>query len=388
MELSGFGQVVAMMKKIRFNGGIIADDKSSARASASKNSRRPRVLHLVEAYGGGVQTAIEQYIQSSSFAEHFIFARGRPGHDVGVMQNVAVELYDGSLVGFIRSSAERCALLQPDVVHLHSSYAGFVRFLLPRRDLRLVYTPHCFAFERLDKSRTHRRAYKFAENLFQRIRPVEFAAVSPHEARLARDVVGAKRVTVLPNIVQKSRVQSHPPVGKDRTGQATVVSVGRISEQKSPDFFADVARQSQCLGHRFVWVGDGSPRLRRKLEDAGVHVTGWLRNEAARDVIRSASLYLHTAAWEGAPLAPLEATELGVPVIVRDVPSMGGLGYFSGGRTPGELADSVANFFNSAEFRAGIKRLDEERAGEWNPHRQEAALRQIYTANVSGRSTK
>ena len=62
-------------------------------------------------------------------------------------------------------------------------------------------------------------------------------------------------------------------------------------------------------------------------------------------------LYLHTAAWEGGPLAPLEAAAAGCPVLSRTIGSMSSLGYRVVGNTPAQAATAVNEFFSSDDFR-------------------------------------
>jgi glycosyltransferase involved in cell wall biosynthesis len=52
-----------------------------------------------------------------------------------------------------------------------------------------------------------------------------------------------------------------------------------------------------------------------------VDVTGWLPRGDALKVLADATLYLHSARWEGFPLMVAEAAAVGVPTLVRRLPS-------------------------------------------------------------------
>lgn len=351
---------------------------------SSVETAAPKIMHIVEAYGGGVQTALEQYIGNSAFAEHRIVARSRPGHDVGVLKNAHVDSYDGSLRSFIKYCGRQIRELNPDVIHLHSSYASLARLVISRKTAaRVLYTPHCYAFERQDKNQFERIMYRAAEYSLEKICPVEVAAVSPFEAARARDMVRAKKVRILPNVVntRESWTYSHA----NSINSRTVVGIGRISSQKDPDFFAHVASLLRSANIKFMWIGNGDTSLRSALEEAGVRVTGWLPNSRVRELVASASLYLHTARWEGAPIAPLEATELGIPVLIRDVPTMRGLGYFSAGSCVEDVAESVRKFFELEDFRDSVYRTDSERISAWTPKHQNDVLKQLYARDPEGR---
>ncbi|OLL18769.1 glycosyltransferase [Rhodococcus sp. M8] len=340
---------------------------------------RIRVLHVVEAFGGGVQTALSQYLENSEFAAHKIVARTRPGHAVGVLEDADLEVFDGNLAQFANFSNKVIKKFEPHIVHLHSSYSSLLRVLPMCASRRLVYSPHCFAFERADKNSLQRTFYKRVEEFLHRIRPAEIAAVSPYEVELATTALKARDVTLLPNVI-RGQDNPHQASAKDQTAWTRrVVGVGRITPQKSPDFFAAVAQRLSGRGIEFVWIGDGDPSLRELLERAGVDVLGWQTNSTTKQIVRSADLYLHTASWEGAPIAPLEATEVGVPVIARDIAALQGLGYFTAGKTVECVSDAVEKFFRSTEFAAEVIRTDRARATKYCPSFQRAALRRLYS---------
>jgi hypothetical protein len=98
---------------------------------------------------------------------------------------------------------------------------------------------------------------------------------------------------------------------------------GRLSPQKDPDFFLTAVRRLRATHPdlRAVWLGDGNADDRETLRAAGVEVSGWLPRHEALDLLARADLYLHSALWEGFPLMVAEAVALGVPTLVRRVPS-------------------------------------------------------------------
>ncbi len=53
--------------------------------------------------------------------------------------------------------------LAPDVVHAHSSFPGVYARAALLHGPRLVYTPHCFAFERRDVGWVARSTYRAVE---------------------------------------------------------------------------------------------------------------------------------------------------------------------------------------------------------------------------------
>jgi glycosyltransferase involved in cell wall biosynthesis len=104
-----------------------------------------------------------------------------------------------------------------------------------------------------------------------------------------------------------------------KNGEILLLAVGRMVEQKRPLLFlklADTIRQK--LPHvKFCWIGDG--RLRTEWErtaaslrfDDRLLTMSWLANP--NPYYAAADAFLHTAEYEGLPLAVLEAMAAGLP---------------------------------------------------------------------------
>jgi len=243
----------------------------------------------------------------------------------------------------------RLAAQYPNAIfHAHSSFAGaYVRLFVSRMTHRIIYTPHCFAFERRDIGRYKRLAYRQIERLLIWNTTV-VAACSERESSLAR-AIGARAVVVVPNVPDPAPASNMMTVDGATPGHTStsprrlrVVGVGRLSAQKDPGFFAATAsalRDSNLL-ETATWIGggaEGSHSYADQLTSAGVEVTGWLSKEAVAEIMSKADIYVHSAAWEGFPLAVLDAVGAGKPAMVREVEcfaSLPGTVKFS---TPDEL---------------------------------------------------
>ncbi len=339
-----------------------------------------KVLHVVEAYGGGVQSALSQYVSNSPFAHHEVVYRRREGHDTGISLGEHEHPYSGSLAGFIRYASRKVRLINPDFVHLHSSYAGIVRVLAARCGAGLIYTPHCYAFERTNHPTVINWLVKRVERGLQALGPAHIAAVSPHEAKQSTQILRANSVSILPNVARTDSRTWAAFENRLSKPAPRVVGIGRVSAQKDPAFFSQVARALRSARLEFIWVGDGSSEARRDLEAAGVQVTGWVSNTQAREILASAGLYLHTASWEGSPIAPLEATELGVPVVAREVPSLSKLGYFPAGDSVGKVASTIRSYFHSRDFRLELLEQEKARADQLSESAQRRALEALYSS--------
>ena len=310
-----------------------------------------RVLHVTEALGGGVQSAIVNYIDHLPEVEHAVYSRARGGQSTySWSRPVSHESYTGGLGGFFVRLVRKVRQERPDIVHLHSSFAGAARAVLPL-GTAVVYSPHCYAMERRDLGAVPRAGFAAVEWLLAR-RTRAVVAVSPREAELSRRLNARVQVAVALNPAPFEAPASRAP----SSDPAEVVMVGRISPQKDPGLFAAVAAATRDAPWRYVWIGDGDPDARAELVRAGVEVTGWTPPEQAAERVARARLYLHSAAWEGGPLSTIEAATLGTPVLARDIPSMRSLGYAVAGEQPVQLADAVRRYFADRAYAQQVAR--------------------------------
>jgi glycosyltransferase involved in cell wall biosynthesis len=280
-----------------------------------------RVLHVVQKFSSGVGAAVAQYTHSLPGAEHHLLS-GTPVVAEGDLAEQAdfagvIRMTGSHLekVGRVRRAVHE---LRPDVVHGHSSHGGaYARLAVARRRQYVVYTPHCYAFERRDVPAPVRAAFWALEALLA-VNTSAFAACSPREWRLSAWPTRRAPRYVVPNI---AHADGRPAVR--RTGPPTVAGGGRLSPQKDPVYFlAAVERlRVRVPGLRAVWLGDGDAAFRAPLERAAVEVTGWLPRRGVLERLGAANLYLHSARWEGFPLMVAEAVALNVPTVVRRAPS-------------------------------------------------------------------
>jgi len=305
-----------------------------------------KILHISESFEGGVATAVSNYVSVTADVntEHHLLCSTRTNKlDSGILEKFSTVSYlPKSHFGAIKTVRRVIDKLQPDAVHCHSSFGGVYGRLGGRHFPGLmVYSPHCYAFERLDVSKLVRNAYYGVERFLARYTDV-VAACSEREKQLAEAIGGRKgfQVVFVPNISSLTTKRS----GRR---EKIIVGIGRLAPQKDPEAFAEIARS---VNAKFIWVGDGEEQYRQILEDVGVEVTGWKSQEEVRKILSSASIYLHTALWEGFPLTILDADKLGLAILARKAPYL--VGMPKDGVLPvGELGDEVEKLINDSAAR-------------------------------------
>lgn len=328
---------------------------------------------MTECYAGGVSRAIETIVALATSSEHHLLWSGDEKPLAQVPYKSLHHLPKNPL-GAVAAVKRAVRLVQPDVIHAHSSWAGVFTRVLPQK-APIVYEPHCYKFDDEHQPRPLRSAYRLAEHALAR-RSIRTVVLSPHEAALARELDAGAVTHFVPNIASVTPDAAHPAVAFE--AGRTVTMIGRLSPQKDPAFFAAVAsRVSETSEAHFRWVGDGDARERRQLEAAGVVVTGWLSPAGLADELSKPSLYFHTARYEGFPLSILDASAFEHPVAGRAIPAFDGLGVPTAVDVDGS-ARLIVDILDGGHTRDAAVSASVALQASMTRKAQEAALRELY----------
>jgi glycosyltransferase involved in cell wall biosynthesis len=346
-----------------------------------------RVLHVVQKYSSGVGSAIAQYTHSLPEAEHHLLS-GTPVDAEGDLADQAdfasAQQMTGGHAAKVRRVREVVHQLRPDVVHAHSSHGGvYARLAVRRTEVPLVYTPHCYAFERRDVSAPGRAAFWLAEALLA-MNTSAFAACGQREWELSDWPTRHAPRHLVPNIAPAGGPSRRPR----RDGAPLVAGGGRLWPQKDPAFFLEVVQRLRRVHPEVtaVWLGDGPAAEREALLAGGVAVSGWLPRGQALELLAGADLYLHSARWEGFPLMVAEAAALGVPTLVRRLPSFAGVPAELTLTGVDDLAGAVACLTDPTAAAANAAGWATTLSSH-TPESQRAALIEVYGGRLSARRT-
>jgi glycosyltransferase involved in cell wall biosynthesis len=273
--------------------------------AADQVSRGWRVLVASPTYGDLAAQARE------AGAEHLPWTAGRaPG--------------PGSLLDATRlSRIVRDA--KPDLVHLHSSKAGFAGRLALRGRRPTIFQPHAWSFDavrgpvRPAAIAWERSAARWATILL---------CVSASERQHGVEAGIQANWRVVPNGID---VSSWPEASDDERSATrkrldlgelpTVVCVGRLARQKGQDVLlaAWPAVRAQVPQAQLVLVGDGpDAQALRKHADGAVVFAGHRTNVV--EWLAAADVVVFPSRWEGMSIGLLEAMACGRSIVATDVP--------------------------------------------------------------------
>jgi len=241
---------------------------------------------------------------------------------------------------------------------MHSTYAGLVGRLVPSAGWTRFYTPQGYAFLNDSHPRPVRLTVFAAEMLLARRAHV--LACSLAEGAEAAEQLRSRAVSVVQNGLDMDALPSLAP---EPNGRLVVASIGRVVYQRRPDLFAEVAALLHGEDARFVWLGDGPERS--TLARAGVSVSGWLSQEEVVSAMLGANVIVHFSAFEGLPLALLEAMTTGRAIVASDLPVIREVVADTAilVRTPTEAADAIRKLSGDAARRRelGVRARDRVR---------------------------
>ena len=293
--------------------------------------RKLKIVHLVEALGGGVYTYFVNLTHvlanDSRFELTVIYSDKREQIDP---TRVAQDFHpDTNLIvlpmqreidlkedfkAFI-SISKVLKNLSPDILHVHSSKAGilgrFAYLFIRRRNTQLYYTPHGFSFLRKDVSKIKRFAFYAIEFVSQKICGGTIVACGDTELDYSKKIGPSVLVR---NGINHQEITSPSLVKNTEINKIGIL--GRTTAQRDPQLFNQLAINNPEI--EFVWIGDGE--LRHLLTAANITITGWFReNQKGIALLEQLDVYLQTSLWEGLPIAVLEASSREIPVIATNI---------------------------------------------------------------------
>lgn len=339
------------------------------------------VVHVTESFGGGVAAAIRDYCRNYPSAEHHLVYAPRDDAPVEASDTTDFASVTRLRPGHVRRVRDlrRFFVDHPTaIVHAHSSFAGaYVRAAIVKSDNRpIIYTPHCYGFERRDSSASQRFVYWAMEWLFA-FNTTAYAACSKREEELSKWPFASARSMHVPNVASRDIDARAEP---EFFGEITrVVGAGRLGPQKDPKFFRDCIVDLRKAGFDVdaVWIGGGDPETERMLTKANIDLTGWLPRSGVLEQLMAADVYIHSAQWEGFPIAVLEASLMGVPIVARDIAAFHGVDMPLLINTPADLVEEWQSLTSSA-FRRNMVKMTAEALADCNDEAQAKALTDLY----------
>jgi len=281
--------------------------------------------------GGGLEHLF-QTVRALERVRFSLFARGGCArHRFQGLENAAVHPQ-----GFGRPDVLRS---RPDLVHFHHlrPLFHFLRFPAPPCGVPLLFTAHGLHARKYDHSglawgRAGRLLRGGLERrLFRRVDRV--IAVSAEDERYLRERVGLENTVRIPNGVDVRALDQASGSREDRirefhlpAGASIFLTVARFVFQKGYDVLLEAVRIGRDRFRqdraRFLLVGEGRERARMERLARRHAVSDLVRFAGERadipGIMKVSDLFVLPSRWEGLPIALLEASVCGLPLVASD----------------------------------------------------------------------
>lgn len=289
-------------------------------------SKKLKLLFVAESMGGGVLSFLSSLTAELSKDFDIVIAHGHREETPKDLQSlfpenvklIPVKAFTREIsVKDIKALFELKRIareIKPDVIHLHSSKAGALgRLAFCFGKVPLYYTPHGYSFLMQDISKVKRNFYKILEMLLAKSQCVTVSCSLP-EHLISQEF--SKKAKCICNGIDVTGLDKFLNVTHSND-IFTVCTSGRITAQKNPEFFNEIALKLPHIN--FLWIGDGE--LKEVLTAPNITLTGWVEREKAREITSQCDAFLLPSLWEGLSLSLLEAMYLKKPCIVSDIPA-------------------------------------------------------------------
>ena len=291
--------------------------------------RPPRVVHVAQTIAGGIATIFEEMApyQTAAFGQEnvtFVVPEGSETHLPGIDRSqivtfAATTRSPAALLAFGRSATAAIRRLNPDIVHLHSSFAGaLVRTLLPGRSgrPRIIYCPHGWAFG-IECAPFKQRLYAAIERRLARHSDLIIVNSESEHALALKFGLPRDKIQLVNN-----GVAWRPPVNRgEGGGKLRVAFIGRHDRQKGLDLLLDAIDRFPLPNVEFHVVG-ASVLERNSSSSSGnrsnVKFHGWVDRAAIDELLSQMDALVMPSRWEAFGLVAVEAMRAGVPVLASN----------------------------------------------------------------------
>ena len=182
------------------------------------------------------------------------------------------------------------------------------------KKIKTFYTPHGYSFLMEDSSKLKRFIYKSIEKIGTLNHSV---IVACSKGEYEESLKLTKRATYVSNGVNLEILRKYIPdkIKQIDTNNLTFVTTGRVSYQKNPELFNNIAESFPEI--KFIWVGTGD--LENRLTSKNIEITGWKNRDELMEILNKSDVFILPSLWEGLPISLLEAMALKKTCIVSNV---------------------------------------------------------------------
>ena len=277
-----------------------------------------KVLHVAETVKGGVATYLNllSHVTGEQCTNVFLL----PENQRTYIESESIGFSSSGrgvsgLLSMFKAFYRVCKNDNPDIIFLHSTFAGLLRLFCiinPTLKDKFVYCSHGWSFN-MDKRKIILKLYSTVELCLSWL-TAKIVCISGYEMSEAiRIGISKRKLIVIYNSLPES-YEFDPDFKPDfltEEQQKYIVFIGRKSQQKGYDFLDELSLYLPA-DYKLVVIGDFEAN---DFHSERIIVAGWLSSGKINSILSSARALICPSRWEGFGFVVIEAFRLGVPVI-------------------------------------------------------------------------
>lgn len=289
-----------------------------------------RILHVVEAWQGGVATYVKSLIDAQVRDGHIVrlAADGKSllSDDRNLLCEVVVYRASRSFTKIRGVQAHLRKIIsdfQPDIVHAHSSFAGAYLRFLHAIHTHIIYTPHGWSFFRTGRlSWVSNTIYGWLE-CYLAHQCDAIICMSLQEIDAARDVgIADSKLVLIQTGIPDQNGYAVASQEAPRDHCLNVGFFGRLDYQKGADLLVQIANGLRG-GTKIHIFGSAVRAAPTNVDHKNIVNHGWVAHSEIGAKMREMDVIVIPSRWEGFSLTALEAMRSAVPIVVSNVTSLG-----------------------------------------------------------------
>lgn len=304
-----------------------------------------KILHVCEYVRGGITTYINEILKYQVSADqvssvHLLMSDYNS--DKLLINGVRVHYYTykRKLLKFLPAIFQiyqAINKIQPDIIHVHSSFAGlFVRicFFFKKKRPKIVYCAHGWSFL-MDISPVKKKLYGYMERILSR-QTDNIINISNHEFIGSQEFkIPRVKSLVIPNGIEDQRNKPKDIGLKLDQSKINLLFVGRFDRQKGLDILIDFLNANPMKHVQLYTIGQNVLDSRFVKMPSNVINLGWIDHRLIDSYYERFDAVIIPSRWEGFGLVAIEAMKNKKPVLASN---------------RGDLPDLVTNGVNGYLF--------------------------------------
>ncbi|MTT32157.1 glycosyltransferase [Terrilactibacillus sp. BCM23-1] len=290
-------------------------------------------MHIGEYVNGGVNTYINEVLKyqtkKDDTCQIYVYASKKKSDKVyneSTKINTVYYKYSRSmfhLVKMIFYFRKKIKILKPDIIHIHSTFAGFfVRCALftIRSKSKVIYCSHGWSFL-MDTSNFKKKIYIICEKILS-LCTDKIINISIYEHNQACKVkLPTKKMLLINNGISEKKLDNNKKSNasiKMQSKKIKVLFVGRLDKQKGIDILLKFVMKYKNQNFHFYIIGNSVLDNQYIEFPSNTSYLGKIDNSYIDDYYQASDVVIIPSRWEGFGLVAIEAMKNKKAIIVSN----------------------------------------------------------------------